>query len=70
MARKRRNPPALETAGWAAGAAVLSSAVTFIILREIFVSQVTQECFGAMQGAGVSTTPTKPALERRVRAIL
>jgi len=42
--RRRHNPGALATFGWAAGTAAVASLATYYVLREVYAGQIVQQC--------------------------
>ena len=73
--RRRKNPSAAATVGWALGGAALTGSVVYLVLREIYAKQVMQAClgkiFGGTQVPGAIPSSIDPAaLERRVRQML
>ena len=46
--KRRRNPGALVTLGWAAGSAAVAATVSYVVLREYYTNKVLSECSGSL----------------------
>lgn len=47
--RRRRNPGALVTLGWAAGSAAVAGTVSYLVLREFYANKVLEACAGSLR---------------------